>query len=106
MGWRWTVRQETMREGCYRHSITVDAPGGVAFSYLVIIKSMTHTLVPRKKPAQYFIFFRQKKHLHSVAVFDRSPATFITARQSMYYLFQEFTAWYSSLFSKSMSLLM
>jgi hypothetical protein len=30
--WRWAVRQETMREGCLRHSITVDAPGVVAFS--------------------------------------------------------------------------
>jgi hypothetical protein len=33
-----------MREGCYRHCVTVDPSGGVAFSYLVIIKSMTHTL--------------------------------------------------------------
>jgi hypothetical protein len=32
MGWRWTVRQETMREGCYRHCVSVDPPRGVAFS--------------------------------------------------------------------------
>ncbi len=37
----WYVR-ETMREGCQHHSITVGDPGGVSFSYLVMIKSMTH----------------------------------------------------------------
>ena len=42
MGWRWAVRQETMREAASAILSLFDAPGGVAFSYLVIIKSMTH----------------------------------------------------------------
>jgi hypothetical protein len=43
MGWRWGVRQETMREAASAILSLFDAPGGVTFSYLVIIKSMTHT---------------------------------------------------------------
>ena len=30
---------------------------------------------------------------HSFCLFGRSTATFFTARQIMYYLFQEFVAW-------------
>ena len=46
MVWRWVVRQETMREvlasSC--HCLVPRGPEGVMFSYLVIIKSMTHTM--------------------------------------------------------------
>jgi hypothetical protein len=31
MVWRWTTRQETMRESWKLHSITVGAPGGGVF---------------------------------------------------------------------------
>ncbi len=62
MGWRWVVRQETMRESFYHQSVTVCPPrgGGVFLSSHNKIHD-THTLnfLEIEKPHQVFVLVQQ-----------------------------------------------